>query len=66
MEVTADNFDDALVRFEASLATCAFVAFDEEMTGIMLDKTTAPAVGDSAEARYLKMKRVTEEFSLMQ
>ena len=66
MEVTTANFEDGLARLEALLPTCKFIAFDEEMTGIMLDRSTAPNVGDSPEVRYKKMKRVTEEFSLMQ
>ena len=42
------------------------MAFDEEMTGIRLDNTTEPAWGDKVDQRYLKMKRVTEHFMLMQ
>ena len=64
MEVTTANFEDGLARLEALLPTCKFIAFDEEMTGIMLDRSTAPSVGDSPEARYKKMKRVTEECKL--
>ena len=37
------------------LKTCKFVAFDEEMTGIRLDRTTEPEWGDTVEQRYAKM-----------
>ena len=66
MEVTNANFAAAADELESLLPTAAFVAIDEEMTGIMLDKSTAPNAGDTVERRYQKMKRVTEEFNLMQ
>ena len=65
MEVTAANFKAAADELEALIPTCEFVAIDEEMTGIMLDGT-APNPGDTIEARYRKMKKVTETYNLMQ
>jgi hypothetical protein len=66
MDVTRDNFSAAVDALEALLPTAEFVAIDEEMTGIMLDKSTAPHAGDTLETRYQKMKRVTHEFNLIQ
>ena len=66
MEVTKDNFAAAAAELEALLPTAEFIAIDEEMTGIILDKTTQPSFGDSAGARYRKMRRVANEFNLMQ
>ena len=66
MDVTSENFSEAAAQLEALLPTCAFYAIDEEMTGIMLSKETAPNMADVCEARYAKMKRVVREYSLMQ
>ena len=66
MDVTRENFSAAVDALEALLPTAEFVAIDEEMTGIMLDKSTAPHAGDTLETRYQKMKRVTHEFNLIQ
>ena len=66
MNVTADNFDAAATELERLLPSCAFYAIDEEMTGIMLNKETAPSVGDVCERRYAKMRRVVAEYTLMQ
>ena len=66
MDVTHENFSAAVDALEALLPTAEFVAIDEEMTGIMLDKSTAPHAGDTLETRYQKMKRVTHEFNLIQ
>ncbi len=37
VSVTTKNFDEQFKFFAEKLSTCSFVAFDEEMTGIMLD-----------------------------
>mmetsp|Transcript_41500 Transcript_41500/g.91186 ORF Transcript_41500/g.91186 Transcript_41500/m.91186 type:complete len:639 (-) Transcript_41500:270-2186(-) len=66
MEVTSDNFLETAAKIEALLSTSDFVAIDAEMTGIEMDKSTNPHVADSVSERYLKMRRVTQEFSLMQ
>ena len=66
MDVTRENFEAAATLLESLLPTCAFVAIDEEMTGITLDKASKPCLSDSPEARYKKMCRVAEEFMLMQ
>ena len=66
MDVTSANFAEAMARLEAVLPGCAFVAFDEEMTGIQLNASTVPAFGDTPEQRYAKMRRVATEFTLMQ
>ena len=58
MDVTAANFDAAAELLESLLPTCSFYAIDEEMTGIMLNKETAPSMADTCEQRYAKMKRV--------
>lgn len=58
MDVTATNFDAAAELLESLLPTCSFYAIDEEMTGIMLSKETAPSMADVCEQRYAKMKRV--------
>ena len=66
MDVTKENFEEAAAQFEELLKTCKFIAFDEEMTGIRLDRTTEPEWGDTVEQRYGKMKRVAEHYMLMQ
>ena len=66
MEVTRDNFEQVADEIKSLLPTAEFYAIDEEMTGIMLDKSTAPHMGDTVELRYEKMRRVTQEFNLMQ
>ena len=58
MDVTAENFSAAAAQLESLLPTCSFYAIDEEMTGIMLSKETAPSMADVCEQRYAKMKRV--------
>jgi len=66
MNVTQANFSEAAKQFEALVQSASFIAIDEEMTGITLDVSTAPGYGDSMEARYHKMCKVTREFALMQ
>ena len=57
MDVTSENFSEAAAQLEALLPTCSFYAIDEEMTGIMLSKETAPNMADVCEQRYAKMVR---------
>ena len=66
MEVTGANFDAAANELESLLPSAEFVAVDEEMTGIVLDRTTQPNPGDTTESRYQKMKCVVKHFNLMQ
>ena len=63
---TRANFGEAASDFEASLAACDFVAFDCEMTGVMGIPGCEPAWGDTLEARYQKMCKVVDTFSLNQ
>ena len=64
MDVTAENFSAAAAQLESLLPTCSFYAIDEEMTGIMLSKETAPSMADACEQRYAKMKRVVRHTGL--
>lgn len=66
MEVTNENFEAALTQLEAILPTASFVAIDEEMTGIRVDKSTDPTGGDNGQSRYQKMARVASHFNIMQ
>ena len=51
MEVTTQNFDAAVQKLAELLPTSSFISFDEEMTGIILNKETQPTIGDSPEDR---------------
>ena len=68
MEVTKENFAEAASLLEELLPSCAFVAFDLEMTGIMDPGHlgTKPEFSDDVQQRYEKMCRIVGEFAVMQ
>ena len=66
MEVTHGNFEESLALFCELLPTASFVAIDCEMTGIRVGQETEPAIGDTCDERYLKMRQVSTLFNLIQ
>lgn len=65
MDVTRTNFDSALAEIEELLPSAAFLAFDEEMTGIHLPHLKE-SVGDSPQDRYAKMAQIAAHFNMIQ
>lgn len=65
MNVTRANFAEAAGQLEALLPSAAFVAIDEEMTGITLPGQPE-LVGDAPARRYLKMRNVASRYSIIQ
>lgn len=49
MDVLKGNFEEAAALLEQLLPTAAFVAIDAEMTGIYIDKDSAPCISDNCE-----------------
>ena len=66
MDVDRENFADVFPAFLALLQTCKFVAFDEEMTGIMGAEGFDQKRDDTVEERYQKMKLVETKYSIIQ
>ena len=54
-QITRHNFDAAMPAFVEALQSCDFVAFDEEMTGLFLDKQPHSNL-DDMPARYSKAR----------
>lgn len=64
--VTRDTFREAAGALEAELASCAFCAFDCEMTGITADDSLRPQIDDTPSVRYAKASQIANKFQLMQ
>lgn len=66
MDVTTDNFDEAIELIRKSARECTFAAFDCEFTGL----DTAPWRGvqrlDTVQSRYSNTKDSAESFALLQ
>ena len=54
MDVTAENFSALLPVIKQQIEGAAFIAIDEEMTGIQ-DRLSKISADDSPSQRYLKM-----------
>lgn len=67
MDVTRDNFLDVLPVVLEKIATCKFMSFDEEMTGISLsDPSSRIRKDDTPEERYERMRMVASRFGIIQ
>ena len=66
MNVTKGNFDKVAEEIEALLPTAAFVAIDQEMTGISMDEHSFYSMGDTAAKRYAKMREVASRYNIIQ
>ena len=66
MDVTIDNFDLLSPRIKELCATCDFISFDEEMTGIQnIDPAYRICMDDDPSDRYAKMKLVASRYSII-
>jgi poly(A)-specific ribonuclease len=67
MEVTRDNFATVYPKFKELLATCKFLSFDEEMTGIWATGDGMQQKrDDTPQIRYSKMIDVATKYSIIQ
>ena len=64
MNVTKANFDEVADKIESLLPTAAFVAIDEEMTGISMENHYY--MGDTPAKRYEKMREVASWYKIIQ
>lgn len=65
MNVTKENLAEAAAQIEALLPSAAFVAIDEEMTGITL-QGQAEQIQDLPSRRYSKMRNVASRYNIIQ
>lgn len=65
MNVTKDNFKEAADQIEALLPTAAFVAFDEELTGVSI-AGQVDCIDDTPADRYSKMRNVASRYAIIQ
>lgn len=65
MNVTKANFAEAAAELERLLPSAAFVAIDEEMTGITLPGQPE-RIEDVPASRYPKMRKVASQYSIVQ
>lgn len=65
MNVTKDNFKEAAEQIEALLPTAAFVAFDEELTGVSI-AGQVDCIDDTPADRYSKMRNVASRYAIIQ
>lgn len=67
MDVTRDNFLEVLPVLLEKIATCKFMSFDEEMTGISLsDPSSRIRKDDTPQERYKRMRMVASRFGIIQ
>ena len=66
MNVTKANFDDVAAEIEALLPSAAFVAIDEEMSGISFEDHNPYNVSDVPAKRYDKMREVASWYSIIE
>jgi len=66
VNVTKANFLEQSNDLIANLPNAAFVAIDEEMTGISIPDTPRPPKDDTPEQRYNTLKQVPERYSIIQ
>lgn len=64
MDVTKENFNEALKLMRSALDHCSFVAIDGEFTG--LHSGSSPSVFDTPEERYQHLKENCSDFLLIQ
>lgn len=66
MEVTAAQFEAALPRVEAALASCDYVAIDCEFTGLSLYPSRKEEIFDDMEQRYARVRQSAQSFLIIQ
>eukprot|EP00633_Aureoumbra_lagunensis_P008399 CAMPEP_0197318464 /NCGR_PEP_ID=MMETSP0891-20130614/51198_1 /TAXON_ID=44058 ORGANISM="Aureoumbra lagunensis, Strain CCMP1510" /NCGR_SAMPLE_ID=MMETSP0891 /ASSEMBLY_ACC=CAM_ASM_000534 /LENGTH=248 /DNA_ID=CAMNT_0042808951 /DNA_START=40 /DNA_END=787 /DNA_ORIENTATION=+ len=71
MEVTKENFEDAMDSIERVLndPTLEFMSFDEEMTGLGFAGVGFDELNkyeDTSDERYIKMRRIAQAFGIIQ
>lgn len=66
MEVTRDNFDEALEIVTEAIQKCDLMAFDTEFTGFSISEDDMGHDYDSIEDRYQKLKYVCERCKAIQ
>ncbi|KAJ1665478.1 hypothetical protein IW140_003198 [Coemansia sp. RSA 1813] len=66
MDVTRENFKNALSEFKRAIEACDFVAIDMEMTGLYESKEQQPHRLDTKDERYAKLKRSVETYGVIQ
>jgi len=65
MNVTKDNFADVVAQIEALLPTAAFVAIDEEMTGVSIGGQSE-RMSDLPAKRYSNLRNVASRYRIIQ
>ncbi|KAJ2818896.1 hypothetical protein FBU31_005717, partial [Coemansia sp. 'formosensis'] len=66
MDVTRDNFNQALAEFRLAISTCDFAAIDMEMTGLYEDRARQPNHLDTKNERYSKLLQSVESYGVIQ
>ena len=65
-DVTKENFVDQSNDLIQRISKAAWIAVDEEMTGISLPGTPRPSKADTPADRYSSLKKVSERYSIIQ
>ncbi|CAJ1945089.1 unnamed protein product [Cylindrotheca closterium] len=65
-DVTKENFVDQSNDLIQRISNAAWIAVDEEMTGISLPGTPRPSKADTPADRYSTLKKVSERYSIIQ
>lgn len=65
-DVTKENFIDQSNDLIQRISNAAWIAVDEEMTGISLPGTPRPSKADTPADRYPVLKKVPERYSIIQ
>mmetsp|Transcript_35305 Transcript_35305/g.85630 ORF Transcript_35305/g.85630 Transcript_35305/m.85630 type:complete len:666 (-) Transcript_35305:2327-4324(-) len=65
-DVTKENFIDQSNDLIQRISGAAWIAVDEEMTGISLPGTPRPSKADTPAVRYPVLKKVSERYSIIQ
>ncbi|KAJ2038220.1 hypothetical protein H4S04_005123 [Coemansia sp. S16] len=66
MDVTRDNFGQALAEFRLAISTCDFAAIDLEMTGLYEDRARQPSHLDTKDDRYFKLFQSVQSYGVIQ
>lgn len=66
MEVTRDNFKEALPSILQAVERADFVAIDAEFTGLRRKETSRYCELDTIEERYLKAREAAKDFGMIQ
>ena len=66
MDVTRENFDDLFPEIRKTIEDAAFIAIDGEFTGLSTSTLHEPALFDTPEMRYEKLRKSMSNFALCQ